>query len=308
MELSRWRNRFGVPALVVLAAFSTALVPASLAAGGFQPKSWPAGNCPAFDPLATARAATSRSVPRADVADEMLLSALGELAGRRLQIGPAGKPALTITLPAESFVAPLTGSLLVYGWGSPEASEVRGLDLESGCDFSLARPTGIVRSALIDATGSWLYVHSVTAAERRDAGVSAYDLATGGLRQVTDPVPVSELFGPTFSTTLSWSIDGSQLAVQSCGFALCRTHVLDVASGEVSSNDAGHGPLIGFTRQALFVLADLGGLPSALLAIDRHTGAVSTLADEAFGAVLEAQDGGSRLLIDTPAGAQEVTL
>jgi hypothetical protein len=72
-------------------------------------------------------------------------------------------------------------------------------------------------------------------------------------------------------------------------------------------DEPGHGPLVGLTAQTLFVLEDLHGLPSALLAVDRQSGVLTRLHDEVFDASLEQAGANALLKFETAAGVREVT-
>jgi hypothetical protein len=312
MERARWRERFGPPSLFVTTALLIAAAfPAALTVGLPAQASGPsAAGCRAFDGRAAiARAATSVLAAGPSVQDRAQVSAGGELTGRRLDVRASTGVTVAVTLPPESFVAPAAGNVLVYGKSSAGGgSEVHAIDLASGCDLVLAMPAGIVRSARLDAAGTSLFVHAVTGAGRSDAGVTRHDLATGTTSEAVPPLPVSEQFGPTFGTELRWSLDGRSLAVNSCGISHCRTRILDTVTGQLETVDEpGHGPLVGLTAQTLFVLEDLHGLPSALLAVDRQSGVLTRLHDEVFDASLEQAGANALLTFETAAGVREVT-
>lgn len=305
MEGVRWRDLVGAPPVVLTAAvLLAAAFPAAMSAG---PPVKPAA-CPPLDPLAVARAVSSGVGRAADVSQAAVMSAAGELTGQALSARSVGRGPVSVSLPPESFVAPVAGSLLVYGSHSPKSgSQVRAIDLDSGCDVALARPAEIVRSAIMDQTGTALYVHSVTRQGRRDAGVSRHDLATGAVSQAVEPPPVDDLFGPTFTTQLTWSVEGDALAVQSCGSGACRTRILDVASGSLETYaGAGHGALVGVTSSALYALDDAHALPASLVAFSRATGAASIVARDVFEASLALVAGRPALIVTTSAGTQEV--
>jgi hypothetical protein len=310
MGQTRWRDRLGPPSFVLSTGLMLAvIVPTAIAAGPPLPSPGAPAACPSFEPAAVARAATGGAVaPR--VKSETVLDAVGEMTGRQLSVqGARGRgPALTVSLPAESFAAPARGTVVVYGWHRPESgSEIHALDADSGCGALLARPPDVVRSAVLDPSGTSLYVHSVAAGDRRDLGVTRYDLAAGTSSPALEPLSPSETFGPTFATELRWSLEGHELAVQACGFSACRTRVLEVADHDVQAYEgAGHGAIVGLTETDLFVFDRCHWAPCALLAIDRASGSTRTLVDEAFGATLTLQDGKPMLTVDTAAGTHEV--
>ena len=310
MERARWRDRIGPPPLLMSTALLIAVaLPAGLTAGPPASASGPsAATCRGYDVLAVSRAANARRVSGASIVEAFELNDLGELTGRRLSVQPSAGAQLSIALPAESFVARPTGNIVLYGGHSPATgSVVQAIDLASGCDLTLARPAEIVRSAVLDPAGMALFVHTVSRDGRRDVGITRQDLLTGTVSLAVGALAESDAFGPTFGTELRWSVDGTALAVQSCGIGSCRTRILDTLSGLIESIDEPHGPLIGLTGRSLFAFEDLHGLPSRLLTFNRQTGVLTTLVDEAFDAHLEPAGLGAVLSIETAAGITEVT-
>jgi hypothetical protein len=163
-----------------------------------------------------------------------------------------------------------------------------------------------VRRAVLDRAGRALYVHAVTEAERRDAGIVRHDLQSGQRTQVVEPLPDSEVYGPTFSTSLVWRADGAELAVQSCGASQCRTRVLDVAGEQVRSYDSTpHGELIGFDADRLYAYDACHWAPCDVLAMERSGGGTRVLAHDAYDATL-LEGSVTRLSIETHEGIQEV--
>ncbi len=187
-------------------------------------------------------------------------------------------------------------------------SEVRALNLATGCDVRLAAPAEIVRSALIDPSASSVYVHSVTRAGRVDAGILRYDLVTGKASMVVPALRAPDGFGPIFGTDLRWDVHGRALAVQSCGFSTCLTRVVDVASGEMATFDGpGQGAFIGLTGEHLVTFASCPGMPCAVLSTDLVNGAVAVIAEEAYSAVVKSTSAEITVIsIETIAGHREV--
>jgi hypothetical protein len=303
-----WRNRVGPPAtLLVAAVILTAAAPPAIAAGFRQAP--PQVDCDSVTAGRAARAALGALNGRAAQArSQAQLGKRGELLGRAFSVGGLGPP-ISVALPVESFVGEPVGNVVVYTRNTPAAgSEVRAINLASGCDTRLASPSDIVRSALLDATASALYVHTVARSDRADAGIARYDLTTGVDAQVLPGLRPKPDFGPIFGTTLRWNVAGDQLAVQSCGFSSCLTRVLDVASGAIAQLDAaGQGGLIGLTRSHLVTFASCPGLPCAVLSTDGATGGVEVLAEDAFAATLRGTTGGNgRVSIQTGSGNLEI--
>lgn len=309
MDRARWRDRAALPALLLIAMMSTAVTPAAMSAG-LRPAAAASVDCRTVTPSAAARAAlASPNARAATVRVEAQLATRGELTGRVITAQSAAGVPLSIVLPAESFVGPAVGDVVVYTRHSAAAgSEVRALNLANGCDVRLAAPAEIVRSAVMDSTASAVYVHSVTRGGRADAGVLRHDLATGKTSVVLPPLSARDGFGPIFATDLRWDVDGRSLAVQSCGFSRCLTRVVDVVSGGITNFDRpGQGAFIGLTRDHLLTFASCPGLPCAVLTADVATGSVSVIAEEAFSALVKATGpDGTVFVIETAAGQVEV--
>jgi hypothetical protein len=306
MSRARRRDQFGPPlALLGIALLLTAAIPVvGIAAGRQSPL--PVA-CPEAMDLIAARdrqVSAGRTKPRLSA----VLSQTGELTGQTLSLDTV-VGAVTIEMPAEAFVGKAQGDLLVYTTHAAAlGSAVHLVDLATGCDTVAATPAHIVRSAVLDPSASALYVHSVSKAGRRDNGVARLDLASGISTTVVPPLAPNEEFGPTFGTQLAWSVDGAGLAVQSCGFVACRTRVLDVATGAITTFDKrGQGALIVLSKRHLVTYGECLGLPCPALSFDLATGAEETLAEAAFAVVAgPASDGRATLSIETAGGKSEV--
>lgn len=309
MDRAQWRDRAAMPALLLIAMLSTAITPAAMSAG-LLPAAATSVDCRSVTPAAAARGALESRSPRAAmVRMQAQLGRRGELTGRVMTAQSAAGAPTSIVLPAESFVGPAIGDLIVYTLHSADTgSEVRALNLANGCDVRLAAPAEIVRSAVIDPTTSSVYVHGVTRAGRADAGVLRYDLVSGEAATVLPPLSAPTGFGPIFATNLRWDVGATALAVQSCGFSQCLTRVLDIAAGKITSfNQPGQGAFIALTRQHLLTFANCPGLPCAVLSADVATGSVSVIAEEAYSALVKATDSeGTVVIIETAAGEMEV--
>jgi len=306
----RSRRLLGPPSLVIYTALMlAAVVPAAVAAGPLRPPPAPKQPCPTPGLLQDgALPAVGEASLATRLMAETLLTERGEEAGRRLAVGSGTRDTAFITLPPESFVAGPYGGIVLYGsHDRVTGSEVRAVEMASGCDERLARPAGIVRSAVLDGAGGAIYVHAVTDPERRDAGVVRHDLASRVRVQVVEPLPESEEYGPTFATMLAWRADGAELAVQSCGFSRCRTRVLELASGVVDTYDrAPHGQLIGFDADSLYAFGACHWAPCDVVAVERATGNSKVLVEEAYEAQLSSGPGGPLLTFETSAGSAEL--
>jgi hypothetical protein len=304
MSRAHRRDQFGPPLMLLGIALllTTAIPVVGFAASRQSPV--PA-LCPSAVEILAARdrhAAPGRARQAAD------LSASGELTGQTLVVGTtAGER--SIALPVEAFVGQPAGDLLVYAaYTGATGSSIHLVDLASGCDKVAAAPTQIVRSAVLDPSGTALYVHSVSKKGRADNGVARLDLVGGISTTVVPPLPASDAFGPTFGTQLAWSVDGAALAVQSCGFAACRTRVLNLGSGTIATFDApGQGAFIALTNDHLVTYGDCAGLPCTVLSTDLGTGVVTSLAEEAWSVDDVPGLSGATISIETAAGKLEVT-
>jgi hypothetical protein len=251
-------------------------------------------------PGGAARAAGRHIGAPAAISDK--LDQRGEFLGRSIAGQAAGRP-FALTLPVESSVSAPAGDALVYTRAIAGKSEVHVVDLATGCDATLARPAGTARSAVLDPSGSAVYVHGVTFPARADAGVVRYALDGSADQRVVLPLPDDARFGLTFGTQLGWSTDGSTLFVHSCGAYECRTRLLDVASGSVSTVDSrGHGQIIGVTPAHLVTYGACTGLPCPVISHDLATGSEETVANVAWATSID----GSSLTIQTAAGNVQV--
>jgi hypothetical protein len=233
----------------------------------------------------------------------------GEFVGRTLIIDRAAQENLRIQLPAESFVGRRQGHAVVYTRAdSGQGSEVHLVDLATGCDTLIARPSGVARSAILARDGSAVYIHTVTQGSRADAGVARHDLATGVGTIVVPALAPSAQVGRIFGTQLAWNLSGDSLIVQSCGFSQCASRILDSPSGTLHTVEyAGQGALIGATDDTLVTYAACPGLPCAVIAHDLTSGQRRLLSDEAYEAsLLLVQDGSSIVSMTTADGTIEV--
>jgi hypothetical protein len=303
------RRTQSLPVLIfVIGAAAVALAaPARFATGA---GSGPAPACGDQSAAAVANAGQAPLNPAAAAATTTsLFDELGELTGQQVEAPMASETAISVALPAESSVSPPRGDLIVYTQHTPESgSEVRALNVRTGCNVLLARPGEIVRSAILDSAATGVYIHSVTRADRADFGVQRHDLSTGAVTQIAPAFVPSEEFGPIFGTELRQAVGNDALAVQSCGFAECVTRVRNHATGIVTTFDfPDQGQLIGLTRTHLVTYAACHGLPCSVLSIDVTGGTAGTLVAEAFGATLTHTGAGNgRLTIETAEGFVEL--
>lgn len=310
MERARWRDRIcPLAVLLMTALILTAVAPVSISAGLRAPAA-PSVDCGSVSPIGAVRAALAGGRGRfAQPRVQSQVTKRGELTGRLLSAQTTSGAGVSLALPVESSVAPVAGNVVIYTRNTPQTgSEVHAIDLDNGCDTRLASPSEIVRGAVLNPSATALYVHSVTKNGRQDAGIARFDLATGVATQVMAPLPPSNDFGPTFGTSLHWSVDGRTLAVQSCGISSCRTRILDVAASKVATYDSeGQGDLIGLTADHLVTFGDCPGEPRPVLSTDLASGVVTVLSSEAFSASMAGgADGQATVSIQTAAGTLEV--
>jgi hypothetical protein len=247
--------------------------------------------------------AMSRHVGAAPVVSQKL-DTRGEFIGRGLAF--AGRAALA--LPVDSFVGQPAGDALVYTSSLLGHSEIHLADLGAGCDTIIARTSNVARSAVLDPSGGAIYVHSVTFPGRADAGVTRYPLDGNAPLHVVPNLPDDSRFGLNFATQLGWSADGAMLFVQSCGAEECRTRLLNVASGAITTFDTdGQGPIIGVSARHLVTYSACGGLPCAVLSTDTRSGATTTLVDQGWSTSFNpGSNGAATVRIETGAGTIEV--
>lgn len=307
MSRVRWLDRSGAVGIFITTAALVSIAALPLYDRAVA-RAAAAPSCAANTGLAVAAAAVARGAPPVAPRVADIIGARGEFTGRRLTVATGRGALVGFDLPAESSVAPAVGNAIVYTAAADRRSEVRVIDVETGCDFVVARPADIARSAVLSAGGAAVYVHSVTGA-RADAGVTRYDLdGSDEPAVVVPPLQADERFGRTFGTQLALSADGGTLAVQSCALHACRTRLLDVASGRIQTfDDDGQGAFIGVDQEHLVTYSDCTGLPCAVVSIDRATGASEVLAEEAWSASLVAGSGRRTVVsIETAAGIAEV--
>jgi hypothetical protein len=285
-----WVVGLGPPLLLAAGAV---LVPQSFVAGAAKT------SCP---PAFAARGAKID----AQVSLATVLSSQAEVSGRKLTI-TAGPASRTISLAAEAFATEPVANVVAYGQNDPAAgSTVRALDLQSGCDYALWQTVEVVRSAVIAPDLRSLYIHSVSQATRADLGVTRVNLRTLAATNVVTPPDADANYGVTFATLLHWSLDDDALAVQSCAAERCRTRVLDLATGQVSSFAGNNqGPVVGITRGKIATFDACPGLPCGLSWIDRTTGRATPVDVGAYSANLDEDGQGPVLTVSTSAGSRE---
>lgn len=304
MVVLRWLQRLGPP----IAALGAAALLGS-ASGGVTARAAGAPPCDASTAGVLAEARAVEPATAASVADETWftldpqLDGMGLLTGQRLQFGRRNARTQTLGLPAESFVAGPFGGTILVGADDGSASTIRAISGSAECESLIATVVDVVRTATLDRTAENVYEFRVERSTRADLGVWRRPLAGGPAIRLLEPLANDERFGPTFSTTLSWTQEGDELVVQSCGMTSCRSRFLAVASGRVRTvGAADQGELIGAVAGRLIAYAACRGLPCPILSIDAATGDTRTIADAAGLARVVPTDDGAAVIHEVVAG------
>ncbi len=304
MLSARWRTSirppFSPPLIVLGTAALISLAAAQLAAAAPLAQTSAAADC--SGPGAAARAMHRHAA--APPITTQKLDDRGEFAGRGLTL----KGRTPLSLPVDSFVGVPIGDALLYSATVGGRSEIHLVDMSGDCDTIVAVVAGIARSAILDPDGGAVYVHSVTHPSRSDAGVTRYAMDGSEVTQVVPPLPDDARFGLTFATQLGLATDGTALFVQSCGVAQCRTRVLDLSSGLISTFDGdGQGPIIGLTPDHLVSYGACGGLPCTVLSLDRTTGETGMVVEQGWTATMGTDESGHPVVhVETAEGETEV--
>jgi hypothetical protein len=172
------------------------------------------------------------------------------------------------------------------------------IDVAAGCAWSVGASDAVVRRATLTPDGAAVIEFRVDRTSRADLGVWRRRLdGRGDLVSILPPIEPDDRFGPTWLTELSWSDDGSLLAVQSCGDVACRVRWLDLATRDGGAvSDPSLGDLVGLTRDRLVVRGACRGLPCPIRSVDTKDGSVDTIVGSGGQAVL-ARDGDGRNVV-----------
>ncbi len=228
----------------------------------------------------------------------------GSLVGQRLTVGLINGASRRLDLAPESFASGPGAGMVLVGEDDGVVSRLRLLDVARGCATVVGlERAAVVRGAVIALDGASAWEHRVNRVTRADEGVWRRPLAGGRPVRVLPGMPSDDRFGPTFTTELSWSSDG-RLGVASCGQRVCRTRVVDPATGVVDAFE-GTGPLVGVDGDRAVVHAACAGLPCPIEAVDLRTGLRTVLVQAAGLAALDGGTGGV-LVFETPDGSLAV--
>jgi hypothetical protein len=254
----------------------------------------------ASDCLAGKLAATAQVSPTGGFVITPLLDASGTLAGQRVELGSARRATSRLELPPESFAAGPFGRAILIGSDDGRRSVLRAFDTATGCAWSLATETDVIRRATIDPAAGNVYEFRVDRATRGELGVWRRPLGGAPAALALAPLPADDRYGPTFSTELSWSAEGDVLVVQSCGMSICRTRLLDVAAGTARLVEtADQGEVIGVVAGRLITYGACRGLPCPIASIDATTGEATNLVPAAGAGRMVATVSGPRVLAET---------
>jgi hypothetical protein len=319
MSEVRWIARLGAPLVVASLAFAASGAPPGL---GLVSLTAPAARalaaCPPGPDAGGAPAHGAARPPagrRAWFTLTERMDARGTLVGWRFRSGPlATPPTIDVEVGPESFAEGPDDGIAVLGRDDGATSVVDVIDVGgvgSGCSRASATSRDVIRDAIRDAATGDVFVHRLDRLTRADLGVVRIrgDRLAGGAAVDIDavgepavpPLPADERFGATWATRMLSSTDGRTLAIQSCGATACRTRLLDVATGGVTTVDEPpHGELVGLVDGALVAWAACDGLPCQIVRIDAATGATGTLSDAATAAVLVGGDGRPRIVVEEP--------
>ena len=296
MVESRWFRRAG-PGIAAIGAL--ALVASSTMGAPGRP--WRPDPCPGRAQTGTAPVGVWYRI------DPTLTD--GMRTGQRLTLGRIGASTQAIALDAESFAAgPFDGAVLV-GTDDGQASRLSLVDVAAGCAWPIATSTDVVRHATVSPDRTAVYEFRVQRGSRADLGVWRRPLdANGSAVQVLDAPAPDARFGPTWITSLSWSADGTRLAVESCGEVACRVRLFDPDRAIVTTlADPRVGDLVGVTGEHAVAHAACRGMPCALLSIPLDGGPIVTL-DTAAGAAVVSRSGSGAPVVVFESGPDGGTL
>jgi hypothetical protein len=272
-------------------------------ATGATARTWPATPCSA--PRISSSAARSAPIGLAEVGQQAWyrldprLDRAGALEGQRLSFGlDRERDARVLDLPLESFAAGPFGQTILIGADDGTASRLLLLDVVNDCIREIAVEEHVIRRATVDRSGERVVEMRVDRVSREDRGVWVRRLDhPEDAVQVLSSLPADDRFGRTFSTEFTWALDGTNLAVQSCGEVACRTRLLDADARSLGTfDDPNTGTLIGLDGTTVVAYAACRGLPCPVVALDLATADRSVVTEGAISAVLVRTPVGPRLV------------
>lgn len=303
MVESRWLRWVG-PGLVALGAMGLV---ASTAVGA-GPRAWTPRSClgQPSDRVSAARDAAPDGPADLSAAPWYRLDPVvgndGALHGQRLVVGRFGDPITrSLDLPGESFAAGPFGRAVLVGADDGTTSRLMAVDIASGCSWTLATETDVIRRATIDRAGMTVFEMRVDRTSRADLGIwrRRIDVDAPAVR-VLAPIAPDVRFGRTFSTEFTWDLLGDRLAVQSCGEVACRTRLIDQRDRLVASLASPDlGLLVGVDGDRVVTYESCRGLPCPIVSTDMVTGERHVLTEAAGFATLTRGPDGARLIHET---------
>jgi len=274
-----------------IAAIGAVVLVASTTVGA-RPASWQPPQCDGMPRIGSAPVGTWYRID-ATIVD-------GVRSGQRLTVAGPGTAAVRgLDLDPESFASgPFAGTVLA-GTDDGATSRLSLIDVGAGCAWSIDRSDDVVRRATLTPDGSTLIEFRVDRMSRADRGVWRRPLVDrGAVERILPPIGPDERFGPTWLTELSWSDDGTLLAVESCGEVACRIRWLDVRTGVSGAvSDPTLGGLVGITSDRLVAHGACRGLPCPLRSVALVHGGISTIVPSAGKAVLTRDARGRHVLV-----------
>jgi len=297
---SAWIRRAGPGAVAVLAV--GLLTSTTLGARGHP---WAPSICPTAGPVGDPTAhgvSVQASRPSADAAWfrlDPILDATGALAGQRLAVGGRdGRDQRILDLDPESFATGPFGTVVLVGTDDGSGSRLLVLDPGAGCVSVADTSTDIIRRATIAPDGRSVVESRLDRRTRADLGIWRRPLGRDGeATRIAPAIGPDARFGRTWSTDLSWSMDGADLAIQSCAEVACRTRILTLATGRLRLiDDADLGPAIGLADGRLVSYLACRGWPCPVVAVTIADGRRRVLAPDAGAAVVALTEDGPRLV------------
>lgn len=224
----------------------------------------------------------------------------GVLVGQRVSVGHArGERARFLELDAESFASGPFEGVVLTGTDDGTRSRLALVDVAAGCVRPAGESADIVRHATLAPSRDALYEHRIERGTRRDLGIWRRSLEPGiDPVRVLPPIEPDDRFGPTWRTALSWSDDGTELVVESCGEVACRVRLYDVVARTtrtIARPDL--GDVVGVAAGSLVAHGACRGLPCPLRSVRIDSGATTTLDDSAGQAVLVREPDGRPAIV-----------
>lgn len=223
----------------------------------------------------------------------------GSRQGTALTVGRDGAPTRVVRLDREAFAAGPFGDRILFGSDDGRTSSLAILDAASGCAWSIASSSDVIRRATLAPDGRTIYEMRVARSTRADRGIWRRSIdGTAPPVRVLAPLPTDDRFGRTFATEFTWSVDGQRLAVRSCGERSCRIRVLDPGTGRHQLlADPSLGDIVGLTSDRVVIRAACAGLPCPVLAVPVDGGDPVLLEDAAGIATLTARPDGTEVIV-----------